>query len=150
MRPEVAFARRQAYAMLDAAPPSRRRRRGRFGLALSAGPRFAGGAESYVLIFGAHGSAFAEHEVRGPSCHRRDQHGKDAVAQRLPVRQVEDACLEADLADDQRRRLGAHDIIVAHEVDADGVGADRRVRRNPRSVRNKRLPRNVISPGVSL
>ncbi len=70
-------------------------------------------------------------QMRHPAGEQGHQDGDDTIGGAVPVRKVVDIGAEADLADDQRRGLGADDLLVAHQIDFGEIGAGRHRRGHP-------------------
>src|SRR5262245_44904933 len=123
-RPPVFHARLQAYLIATlssgvSSTTTRKTRSEAFGGAASGG--------SAAGVSGVMPSSSAEGEVGEPSCHQGDEDRNRAVVGAALVGEVEDRRADADLADDERRGLGARDLAVAQQQHLGEIGAGRHV-----------------------
>src|SRR5258706_15901429 len=89
----------------------------------SAGAGSALAVASGSLLMGLSPLDLAEDEMGRPSRQQRDDDGDDAVGGRMPMGKFEDIGANADLGDDERRRLGPGDLAVADQQDLHEVTA---------------------------
>src|SRR5215472_13801350 len=88
------------------------------GLGASAGA--AAGAS--VMSIPSLRSRPPEDKMGEPAGEQRADDGDDAIGRGMAVGELEDVGADADLRNDQRRRLRAHHLAVAHQQHLDEIG----------------------------
>src|SRR5215471_2422246 len=68
-----------------------------------------------------------ERKMSDPAGEERAHDGDHAVGKGVTMGELEDVGADADLGDDERRRLGAHHLAIAHQQHLDQVAARRHI-----------------------